>query len=301
MDSDNIIERKHYQIFLNDILGRGAFGIVYSSVNLDTDEPYAIKLIQRSSYLKYKSLVDREVHILQQVRKGENIIHLYDFFEDETGDVFLVFEFADGGTLLTLLNNCYRLLEEEARPLFLQVANGLQQLHAKGIVHGDIKLDNILLFAKDEIACKIADFGFARLESEGNPQVNTRGSPAYMAPEATRGSAYDGFKADIWSLGVTLYIMVFSTFPFHPVKTGPTIQEEILDLFVQVRTKEPRYDLYPISPQLLHLFSRMFQKNPLQRATISEILNHPWCLEQQNSMNVNSANTVEDANSRTNT
>jgi len=94
-------------------------------------------------------------------------------------------------------------LEDEARPLFIQIAHGLLELFKKGIVHGDIKLDNILLFAaKGEITCKIADFGFARHQIPGQPQVNKHGSPAYMAPETTLGAAYDGFKADIWSLGV---------------------------------------------------------------------------------------------------
>jgi len=279
--SSPFVRRGQYQLFTDDvhILGRGTFGTVFSAVHNETGVPFAVKVIAKNTFTENMEIITREINLLHRLRGTDNIIHLIEYFEDEYGDLFLVFEYANVGTLTDVLRQCHHLLEVEAKMLFCQIVSGLKTLHSRQIVHGDIKMDNILVFAnKDQLVVKIGDFGFSRKSSSNSepPPIIINGSPTYMAPEMTTGQLYDGFKADIWSLGVTLYCMVFSQYPFCSLAHG-TPQEEIADLFQQIRMEAPDFSPFPTSPTLLDLFKRLFEKDPAKRIALVEIQVHPWC------------------------
>jgi len=133
-------------------------------------------------------------------------------FETEN-HLFMVMEYAGGGDLLQYITRRMKLEEREAKNIFRQVLYGVAHCHCRSVLHRDIKLDNILINAAGKV--KICDFGISKVITDPEQTMSEQcGTPAYMPPEILSGNGYKGFKADIWSLGVLLYSMVFGTVPF---------------------------------------------------------------------------------------
>lgn len=152
-----------------------------------------------------------------------------------------------------------------------QLVDAVGYMHSKNLVHRDLKLENIL-FDK-ELNLKIADFGFATFRNTS--QLSSyRGTKTYMAPEIKEGKIYDGKKADIFSLGVILFIMVQGIFPFAEAKSNDYYYKLIL---------EGQYEKYwekvagkRFSDEFKDLLLRMISYDPSKRPTIEELKNHPW-------------------------
>lgn len=121
-------------------------------------------------------------------------------------------ELCAGGDLLNYVRRRRRLKEDVAKSIFKQIIEGLDYCHSKSILHRDIKLDNILLDSEGEV--KICDFGVSKIVKPGEIMNEQCGTPAYIAPEILRDKGYQGFAADIWSVGVVLYAMLYGTVPF---------------------------------------------------------------------------------------
>lgn len=162
----------------------------------------------KDEYQKKKVL--QEVHLLKKVRH-QNVIRLLEVFESPK-HLLMVMEYAGGGDLLQYVKKRRRLDEDEARRIFRQIVYGLAHCHCRSVLHRDIKLDNILLDNEGEI--KICDFGVSRIIKKNQRITEQCGTPAYIAPEIISDSGYEGFNADIWSLGVLLYAMLCGTVPF---------------------------------------------------------------------------------------
>lgn len=155
--------------------------------------------------------VRQEYNILKRTRHP-NIVRLYESFDTESHIVY-VMEVCGGGDLLTYVRRRRKLKEDYAKFLFGQIIKGLQYVHSKGVLHRDIKLDNILLTSEGDV--KICDFGVSKLvQNKNHTQTEQCGTPAYIAPEVFRGKGYKGFQSDIWSAGVVLYAMLYGTVPF---------------------------------------------------------------------------------------
>lgn len=157
------------------------------------------------------------------------------------------------------------LSENVARFLFKQLIEALKYMHAQGIVHRDIKLDNILLDVDRNI--KICDFGVSKLNPKNSIMYEQCGTPAYIAPEILLDEGYSGFGVDIWSSGVLLYVMLSGMMPFK----ADTL-EDLKGLIVSGQ--------YPtikdISPEAESLIAGLLTVDPTQRLTEDQILNHPW-------------------------
>lgn len=178
------------------------------------DKEYVAKIYEKK-YLKYKQIlkcVSNEYHILKRC-EHKNIISLIECF-NTTKEFIFVLEYAPKGDLVNFMN------EEEyslgvIENIFKQLICGLKYLHDNKIFHGDMKLDNILVF--DDLMLKICDFGFSRLfEIDGIIKMrNSRiGTDLYLAPEIILGESYVGPEVDMWALGVIIYCLVTKSFPF---------------------------------------------------------------------------------------
>nr|CAB3455000.1 unnamed protein product [Digitaria exilis] len=137
------------------------------------------------------------------------------------------------------------------------------------ICHRDLKLENTLLDGSIAPRLKICDFGYSKPKS-------TVGTPAYIAPEVLARKEYDGKVADVWSCGVTLYVMLVGAYPFED-PDEPKNFRKTLTRILSVQYAIP--DFVRVSMECRHLLSRIFVANPEQRITIPEIKNHPWFLK----------------------
>ncbi|KAE9602741.1 putative protein kinase CAMK-OST1L family [Lupinus albus] len=185
-------------------------------------------------------------------------------------------EYAAGGELFERICNAGRFSEDEARYFFQQLISGVHYCHAMQICHRDLKLENTLLDGSPAPRLKICDFGYSKSSLLHSLPKSTVGTPAYIAPEVLSRREYDGKLADVWSCGVTLYVMLVGAYPFEdhedPRNFRTTIQR-----IMAVQYKIPDY--VHISQDCRHILSRIFVANPLRRITLKEIKNHTWFLK----------------------
>eukprot|EP01103_Thecamoeba_quadrilineata_P001070 TRINITY_DN10947_c0_g1_i1.p1 TRINITY_DN10947_c0_g1~~TRINITY_DN10947_c0_g1_i1.p1 ORF type:complete len:348 (+),score=45.16 TRINITY_DN10947_c0_g1_i1:119-1162(+) len=171
-----------------------------------------VKVFWRTSSPEERAKITEELSLLQSVQKHRNIIRLLAVVE-QNNIIFAVMR-SFGQDLLQLVNKNGRFLECSARHLTRQVLNALKFCHKHGVVHGDVKLDNILLSRSGHV--RLIDLGSARRFEPHNRLLTSErtGTPGYMAPEIICEKNYDGTLADVYSLGVTLYAMTVGYLPF---------------------------------------------------------------------------------------
>lgn len=146
--------------------------------------------------------------------RHKNIVELYHaFVENKT--LILIMEYAGGGTLLDYVENNSPLGESMARKIFTQIATAIHYCHLRGVVHRDLKLENVL-FKDDSLEqIKIIDFGIAGVCTKGQEDVQASGTPEYMPPESFDGPISSSPSQDIWAIGVMFYTMIYGRLPFH--------------------------------------------------------------------------------------
>ncbi|XP_042973531.1 serine/threonine-protein kinase SRK2A isoform X1 [Carya illinoinensis] len=144
------------------------------------------------------------------------------------------------------------------------------------ICHRDLKLENTLLDGSPAPRLKICDFGYSKSSILHSRPKSTVGTPAYIAPEVLSRREYDGKSADVWSCGVTLYVMLVGAYPFED-QDDPRNFRKTIQKIMAVQYKIPDY--VHISQDCRHLLSRIFVASPSRRITIKEIKNHPWFLK----------------------
>ncbi|MES1024250.1 serine/threonine-protein kinase [Gloeocapsa sp. BRSZ] len=195
-----------YQII--DLLGQGQFGRVFRAVHIPTGRLVALKELEKKRFPTYKFL--RELQFLTKLQHP-NIIGCQAIEHTEEGR-YLVLDYWNRGDLRHFMQSNHSLSLIQSLKIITDVLSGLEYAHSCGVVHCDIKPENILLHQNETgwIAC-LADFGIARLSQENYPQINL-GSPAYMAPEQFYGQFLPA--SDLYAVGVVLYEMLLSSRPF---------------------------------------------------------------------------------------
>ncbi|VFQ63567.1 unnamed protein product [Cuscuta campestris] len=168
-------------------------------------------------------------------------------------------EYAAGGELFDRICQAGRFSEDEARYFFQQLISGVSFCHSMQICHRDLKLENTLLDGSPAPRLKICDFGYSKSSVLHSMPKSTVGTPAYIAPEVLSRQEYDGKTADVWSCGVTLYVMLVGAYPFEDIDDPKNFRKTITKI-VNVQYKIPDY--VHISQDCRHLLSRIFVPSP---------------------------------------
>ncbi|GCC35165.1 hypothetical protein chiPu_0013647 [Chiloscyllium punctatum] len=255
---------------IGEVIAEGTFSIVRKAFSQKLQRSVAIKVIDKSKqsddYLT--KCLPREVSIFAEC-SHPNIIKVYQIIESSEHTLFIMEEAK--ADLYDFIDSQGHLSEEVARPYFRQISQALEYCHIHHIAHRDIKCENILITA-DNIP-KLTDFGLATCikSSESCPSSTFCGSAAYAAPEILNGEKYDPFKADIWSLGVLLYVIVTGCLPFDDSDLSKLKELQIQSL------------QFPPSPSLSdccrNLIDVMLERNPEIRASIKHVVDHQWLRE----------------------
>jgi serine/threonine-protein kinase HSL1, negative regulator of Swe1 kinase len=214
--------------------------------------------------------LEREIVIMRLLNHA-NIVRIYDVWEN-SNEIYLIMENVDGGELFQYLANRGALHEEEAVFLFRQLVEALVYCHSLSIFHRDLKPENILL-DKNTCTVKLIDFGMAAYQPSGDKLKTPCGSPHYAAPELLKGKPYDGAKADVWSLGVILYLMLVGDLPFN---FGPDDPEhmKLRNLYNHIlacKVKIPK----TLSLEAQNLLHRIFVSDPQKRLNMFEVWHQP--------------------------
>eukprot|EP00755_Sulcionema_specki_P033143 Sspe_Gene.20411::Locus_7484_Transcript_1_1_Confidence_1.000_Length_3906::g.20411::m.20411 len=262
---------------IRESLGSGSFGEVRLGEHVDTGERAAIKIYAKQLLSKGqgRSMLEREIATMKTLNHP-NVLRLLEVLETSK-HFYIIVELAEGGELFDHITNQKRFEDETARKYFSQIIAGVRYCHERGVVHRDLKPQNLLLTRSNEL--KIADFGFSNFQNyteDGKVTPSLRlntccGTPNYAAPEVFLGKGYNGFKTDIWSCGVILYVMLCGQVPFKPTGKVQGLQGIILSII------EGRYKIPPsISSGAADLIRKVLVTDPEHRLSLSEMLRHPW-------------------------
>uniref|UniRef100_T1JFK1 non-specific serine/threonine protein kinase n=1 Tax=Strigamia maritima TaxID=126957 RepID=T1JFK1_STRMM len=251
---------------LGGTIGKGNFAVVKLATHTITRTKVAIKIIDKTQ-LDEDNLkkIFREIQIMKLLRHP-HIIRLYQVMETEKM-IYLVTEYASGGEIFDHLVAHGRMNEKEARKKFKQIVAAVSYCHNHYVVHRDLKAENLLLDGNLNI--KIADFGFSNHYEPGKPLSTWCGSPPYAAPELFEGKEYDGPRADIWSLGVVLYVLVCGSLPFD----GDTLQS-LRNKVISGLFRIPFF----MTTECEHLIRHMLVIDPERRLAICQIIKHKWMI-----------------------
>ncbi|XP_043282720.1 serine/threonine-protein kinase ULK2 isoform X2 [Venturia canescens] len=268
-----------YEYNTKDLIGHGAFAVVFKGRHRKKSNfVVAIKSITKKSLAKSQNLLGKEINILKELTElhHENVVALLDC-KESNHNVFLVMEYCNGGDLADYLGAKGTLSEDTIRVFLKQLAGAMKALHAKGVVHRDLKPQNILLSHSCGKACpqphqitlKIADFGFARFLQDGVMAATLCGSPMYMAPEVIMSLQYDA-KADLWSLGTIVFQCLTGKAPFQ------AHTPQALKLFYENHENlGPKIPL-GTSPELSHLLMGLLRRNAVDRMPFDEFFSHEF-------------------------
>lgn len=252
---------------IQSILGKGGMGIVYKAHDRDLDDFVAIKTLRGEALSADPTLLDRFKQEIRLARKitHANILRTHDL--GETGGLrYLSMEFVKGITLKHLVEQDQLLPIPAALRIAKQMCAGLAAAHEVGVIHRDIKPQNILIEPTGGL--KIMDFGIARLtEDRGMTATGTVvGTPDYMSPEQARGVALD-FRSDIYSMGVVLYEVFTGELPFEGDSPLAVVLKHVQEKPPSPQAKNPRID-----PKIAAIILKCMQKDPADRyQTVNEL------------------------------
>jgi len=267
-------------------IGKGSSGTVFKIHHSETNEIFAAKVFSKL-YLTKRVLgesetsmdkVTREIGIMSKI-DHPNCMSLIEIIQDSvTESLIVIMPFAELGPLSSDSWKANQMKETDAKRVFHQIAKGLEYLHSLNIIHRDIKPDNIMVFADGHVA--IADYSVSMvLETEYTLLDDSEGTPAFNSPEECGGVPYRGKPADVWSFGMTLYVMIFGKLPFFNEDEEGMFFTQYYLISQKIRECEIDLDCFPLSPSLRDLFEKLIDKNPESRITISDVVQHRWFIE----------------------
>ncbi|XP_055985277.1 serine/threonine-protein kinase DCLK3 [Sorex fumeus] len=259
---------KHYDT--GKVIGDGNFAVVKECRHRETQQAYAMKIIDKAKLRGKEDIVDSEISIIQSL-SHPNIVKLHQVYETEK-EIYLIMEYVQGGDLFDAIMESVKFPEREAALMLLDLCQALVHMHDKGIVHRDLKPENLLVQRNEDksTTLKLADFGLAK--HVVRPIFTVCGTPTYVAPEILSEKGY-GLEVDLWAAGVILYILLCG---FPPFRSPERDQDELFNIIQQGHFEflAPYWD--NISDAAKDLVSRLLVVDPKKRYTAHQVLQHPW-------------------------
>lgn len=254
-----------FAVDYKNILGTGHSGSVVVATERSTGQEFALKSYDKKAMTRTQiEMLKSEIEISFGL-KHPNVVRLASVYEDKLS-VNLVIELCRGRDLFDRLQMKGVFSEESARSGAKQMLQALLHLHAQGIAHRDVKLENWLYDSpSDSAVLKLADFGFSRRWDESTQLHGSYGSTQYMAPEVRSGCYTD--KCDMWSFGVVVYTLLTGKFPFHA-----SSKEETIGRIMTCDLRIPD----SLSSQAQDFLTKLIVPNPAKRMTASQCLEHLW-------------------------
>ncbi|MCO5558735.1 hypothetical protein L7F22_012321 [Adiantum nelumboides] len=253
---------------LGRVLGEGNFAKVKFAKDTLSGQHVAVKILDKDKVFKDKMVeqIKREICTMKLV-KHPNVVQLIEVMASKT-KIYFVMEYVTGGELFSKINRQGKLKEEDARKYFHQLINAVDYCHSRGVYHRDLKPENLLLDSHGNL--KISDFGLSALPQqcrEDGLLHTTCGTPNYVAPEVIVDRGYDGAKADLWSCGVILYVLLAGYLPFD--------DKNLMNLYKKIYKGEFQWPSW-FSSGAKKLISRILTPNPKHRITVPLIFQDSW-------------------------
>ena len=263
---------------LGRTLGEGTFGKVKYAQNTETQEAVAIKVLDKEKIQKQNmgNQIKKEISIMKMV-KHKYIVGMIEVLASKS-KIFIVLELVTGGELFDKIVRDGKLAEDQALFYLGQLVEGVSYCHKLGVCHRDLKPENLLLDESGNL--KISDFGLSSLyvgDANGDGASRTEilhttcGTPNYVAPEVLADKGYDGKKADVWSIGVILYVLIAGFLPFD--------ESSIVALFGKIQAADFTYPKW-FSMDVRGVIDKMLVADPAQRITLKELKALPWLVEK---------------------
>jgi len=276
---------------LGQVLGEGATATVHCGTLIEPGRTFvaadgrrksipttvAIKTLEKSHPLYSDADVQREITCMRAASGHPNVVGLYEVYYTASS-VALVLQLATGGELFDAIVQRGSFSEAQAISAVRGLCLALSDLHGRGIVHRDLKADNLLVDpAPEGERILLTDFGLARvLPTDGSLMREACGSPAYAAPEILAGEGYSGTACDMWSVGVIVFMLLCGYPPFYA--------EDLAELFDAILSGEANSSASlfasaewdDIEPQAKDLISGLLQTEPSARMSAAEVLEHSW-------------------------
>ncbi|KAK7304105.1 hypothetical protein RJT34_15158 [Clitoria ternatea] len=257
----------HGKYELGRLLGQGTFAKVYHARNLKTGRSVAMKVVGKEKVIKIGMMeqIKREISAMNMV-KHPNIVQLHEVMASKS-KIYIAMELVRGGELFNKIARG-RLREEVARLYFQQLISAVDFCHSRGVYHRDLKPENLLL--DEEGNLKVTDFGLStfseHLRHDGLLHT-TCGTPAYVAPEVIGKKGYDGAKADIWSCGVILYVLLAGFLPFQ--------DDNLVAMYKKIYRGDFKCPPW-FSSEARRLVTKLLDPNPNSRIAISKVMESSW-------------------------
>ncbi|KAL4442683.1 hypothetical protein ABPG77_006677 [Micractinium sp. CCAP 211/92] len=274
-------------------IGTGGFSVVKLATDRHTGEQWACKVMslpppgkQYNENESSRADIFKEIDILLSL-EHPNIVLMKEYFE-ENNKVYLIMEMLSGGELLDAVLDKGHYSEADARSCFLQIIKAVQYLHSRGIVHRDLKLENLLLVHKKDIShIKIADFGLARRYAGPSALTTICGTPQYVAPEIIKASVGHGagrpsaVRPRVRPVERGGHPLERGGHPLHPAgRLPPFYDESEPRLFEKIRKGSFNFNdevWTAVSDEAKDLIKNLLVVDPRSRLTIPQVLAHPWC------------------------
>ncbi|XP_037653501.1 maternal embryonic leucine zipper kinase [Choloepus didactylus] len=266
-DYDELL--KYYELY--ETIGTGGFAKVKLACHILTGEMVAIKIMDKNALGNDLPRIKTEIDALKNLRH-QHICQLYHVLET-ANKIFLVLEYCPGGELFDYIISQDRLSEEETRIVFRQIVSAVAYVHSQGYAHRDLKPENLLFDEYHNL--KLIDFGLCA-KPKGNKDYHLQtccGSLAYAAPELIQGKSYLGSEADVWSMGILLYVLMCGFLPFD--------DDNVMALYKKImrgKYEVPKW----LSPSSILLLQQMLQVDPKKRISVKNLLLHPWITQDYN-------------------